>query len=82
MSNIYNIQNACISRKRVNGCTTYLCRILGFKDYGITLTPAKVDYVYINTLFYDEPNHIDNWITNSDNHQLKTNEVINIIKKQ
>ena len=61
LSNLKNIQNACLSKKKIQGRKTYLCRILGFKDYGLTLV-EEPKYFYVTTCFVDNPNSIDNWI--------------------
>ena len=63
ISNLENIQNASISKDKLysSKADIILCRILGFKDYGITLQLEK-NYIQITTCFYDNQNAIDNWI--------------------
>ena len=82
ISNLHNIQNYCESKKSVNGNTTYLCRILGYKDFGVTLSAGKAGYLYINTIYIDHPNSIDNWISmyNKNQHTAIKEFLINKIK--
>ena len=61
LNNITNIQNASKSKEKFLGRPCYLCRILGYGDFGIVLADCP-DYFYITTLFKDHPNSIDNWI--------------------
>lgn len=81
ITNINNIENCCESKKRVNNTDTYLLRILGLKDYGLTITQGKMDYIYINTIFTDHPNTIDNWINNYDTGKDKK-QIINLLKQK
>lgn len=63
LSNLENIQNASISKDKLasSKAPIALIRVLGFKDYGITIQMER-EYNQITTLFIDHPNTIDNWI--------------------
>lgn len=64
LTNIKNIQNACLAKRRFNGLPIYLCRVsTNHHDYGIALTECP-KYFYIQTAFEDDKNSIDNWIKN------------------
>lgn len=63
LNNIKNIENACLSKRKVIGRPMYLCRILGAGDFGVALADCP-NYLYIQTLFRDNLNTIDNWIKN------------------
>ena len=61
LNNIKNIQAAGLSRKKIQQRSVYLCRILGFTDFGIAFMDCP-KYFYIQTLFVDKINKIDSWI--------------------
>ena len=61
LSNLTNIQEASKSKDKTLGRPTFLCRILGYKDFGIAMADCP-DYLYIMTLFVDHINSINNWI--------------------
>ena len=61
LSNLENIQNAGISNKKISNNEMALLRILGFKDYGMTIMLCR-DYNIITTLFSGNTKEIDNWI--------------------
>lgn len=61
LNNIKNIQNVNLSKDKVLGRPCYLCRVLGFADFGIALADCP-QYFYVMTLFKDHKNSIDNWI--------------------
>jgi len=70
LSNLENIQNAGISTKKVSNEEMALIRVLGCKDYGVTIMLCK-DYNNITTIFSDNPKMIDNWIkTGSRSHNV------------
>ena len=72
ISNILNIENCCISNKRVSNNLMVLMRILGFKDYGISLMCCP-NYFQITTCFYDKIDQIDNWIEVSSARSMANN---------
>lgn len=61
LSNLSNIINAQQSTDKNLGRLSYLCRIIGFKNYGIVLADCP-QYFYVMTLFEDTIVSIDNWI--------------------
>ncbi len=61
LSSLTNIQEASKSKDKTLGRPTFLCRILGYKDFGIAMADCP-DYLYIMTLFVDHINSINNWI--------------------
>ena len=72
ISNILNIQNASISNKKLSNNPMLLMRLLGFKDYGISLMYCK-DYFQITTCFHDKQDQIDNWIKVSSARSMANN---------
>lgn len=61
LSNVSNIQNAQMSKKKIQQRDVYLCRVLGYIDFGVVLMDCP-NYFYVQTLFTDHPNSIDSWI--------------------
>lgn len=61
LNNIKNIQAAGKSRKKIQQHNVYLCRIMGFTDFGVVLMDCP-KYLYIQTVFVDKINKIDSWI--------------------
>lgn len=79
LTNIENIQNGCKARKSINGVPTYLCKIKGKNNFGVSFMVAKEDNLYINTCFVDHPNTIDNWINEGSNKQEQPQDIVNFI---